>query len=474
MITGKHLKARGWPEGKLFGLAKTLAQRLEQHGMPVEAVFTLIDQIRVHPEHYVAQHDYADLAWQCIAYAEQHTPQQDEHVRSAPLEYATWGTEYIESEAKAQMARALMLPVAIGGALMPDAHVGYGLPIGGVLATDNAVVPYAVGVDIACRMRISIFPQSPIMLGQRAKTFQLALTERTRFGLKEEWDTYDRPQHAILDDPAWEATRSLKSLQIKAARQLGTSGSGNHFVEWGEATITQNDPALGVEPGTYLALLSHSGSRGVGYSIATTYTDIAHGQHPNLDAKLRILSWLMLTSEAGQEYWLAMELAGRFAAANHEVIHQRVAQFIGIEPLGHIENHHNFAWRETLPDGTNAIIHRKGATPAAQGVLGIIPGSMGDVGYIVRGRGFPNSLNSASHGAGRAMSRAKAVSTITKTLRDTYLKQKKVTLLGGGVDESPQAYKDIQSIINAQADLIDIIGTFTPRIVRMADEHGEY
>jgi tRNA-splicing ligase RtcB len=232
-------------------------------------------------------------------------------------------------------------------------------------------------------------------------------------------------------------------------------------------------PKLKLKAGEYLALLSHSGSRGVGFKIATYFKDVAMNLHASLNQTLRHLGWLPLESEAGQDYWLSMELAGRYAQANHEVIHRSVSRAAGLEEIAHVENHHNFAWRETLPDGTTAIVHRKGATPAGAGVLGIIPGSMGDAGYLVRGRGVPNSLNSASHGAGRKMSRQGALNSISKKERDAYLRERGITLLGGGVDESPQAYKDIEQVINAQDDLIEILGKFVPRIVRMSDEPGE-
>jgi tRNA-splicing ligase RtcB len=169
-----------------------------------------------------------------------------------------------------------------------------------------------------------------------------------------------------------------------------------------------------------------------------------------------------------------MELAGRFASANHYVIHQRVAQAVGLKEAAVVENHHNFAWVEKLSDGRDVIVHRKGATPAGPGVLGVIPGSMGDAGYLVRGRGVSNSIQSASHGAGRLMSRKAAMNSISRATRDSYLKERGVTLLGGGMDESPQAYKPIDSVIAAQQDLVDVIGKFMPRIVRMADEGGEY
>jgi tRNA-splicing ligase RtcB len=169
-----------------------------------------------------------------------------------------------------------------------------------------------------------------------------------------------------------------------------------------------------------------------------------------------------------------MELAGRFASANHAIIHHSVADAVGLKEALVVENHHNFAWVEQLPDGRNVIVHRKGATPAGAGVLGVIPGSMGDPGYVVRGRGVNDSLQSASHGAGRLMSRRAAMESISRVTRDEYLHERGITLLGGGMDESPQAYKRIDSVIAAQNDLVDVIGKFMPRIVRMADEAGEY
>ena len=225
-------------------------------------------------------------------------------------------------------------------------------------------------------------------------------------------------------------------------------------MEWGSFELVEKDDRLGLEPGLYLSLLSHSGSRGIGFKIANLYSELAQQQHPDLDSKVRHLAWLDLNSEVGQEYWVSMELAGRFAAANHAVIHRRVAEAVGLKAAAVVENHHNFAWRERLSDGREVIVHRKGATPAGANTLGIIPGSMGDAGYVVRGRGQAESINSASHGAGRLMSRRKAEESITRASRDAYLRDRGVTLLGGAVDESPQAYKPIEAIIAAQDDLM--------------------
>jgi len=470
ILTGKILKHHNWPDGKIIGIAKRIAAELAGQGLEREAILARLEAVRNEPGPFLADAQMAELARECIRLAPQAAGLTDE-LRVAPLPYPVWGRAAIDATSLAQMDNAMRLPVSVAGALMPDAHTGYGLPIGGVLAVDNAVIPYAVGVDIACRMRLSLYPLSPHLLGQKKGLFEDALWKQTSFGIGAEWPDKQRPQHAVLDDEAWNATRLLKSLQNNAVRQLGTSGTGNHFVEWGAFQLYE--PLLGLPAGSYLALLSHSGSRSVGYKIAERYSKLAMEKHPDLDKSARHLAWLTLGSEEGQEYWLAMELAGRFASANHAVIHRRVAAAVGIEEAAVVENHHNFAWAETLPDGRTVIVHRKGATPAGKGVLGVIPGSMGDAGYVVRGRGAPAALNSASHGAGRRMSRKAALDSISKSSRDEYLKQRGVTLLGGGLDESPQAYKPIDQVIAAQDDLVEVVGKFTPRIVRMADEAGD-
>lgn len=469
-ITGKILKLNNWPDGKIIGLAKELGNKLIENGMQRDAVLAQLEAVRQSPGDFLADSLCADLARECIRITQKSEPAPAD-LRSAPLPFPIWGVENIEKGAIQQMENAMRLPVTVSGALMPDAHVGYGLPIGGVLATDNVVIPYAVGVDIACRMRLSIYEVSPHLIGQKKGAFEDALWNETAFGMGVKWTGVKRAQHAVLDDSAWDATRQLRTLKDIAYGQLGTSGTGNHFVEWGAFRL--DEPMFGLKPGEYLALLSHSGSRGVGAKIADRFSKLAMEKHPDLDKSARHLAWLSLDSEDGQEYWLSMELAGRFASANHYIIHHRVAAAIGLKELAVVENHHNFAWVEKLADGKTVIVHRKGATPAGKGVLGVIPGSMGDAGYVVRGRGMSESLASASHGAGRLMSRTAALNSISRSARDEYLKERNVTLLGGGLDESPQAYKPIETIIAAQHDLVDIIGKFTPRIVRMADEPGD-
>ncbi|MFZ6029028.1 MAG: RtcB family protein [Chloroflexota bacterium] len=471
IITGKTLKRNNWPDGKVIGIAKGVAAELAAQGIERDTILARLDVVRDEPETFLTDPQMAELARECMRLR----PKREDlaaELRQSPLAYPIWGREAIDEGSLAQMDNAMRLPVSVAGALMPDAHVGYGLPIGGVLATDNVVIPYAVGVDIACRMRLSLYEVSPSLIGQKKALLEKALREQTVFGMGAQWQGKDRPEHAVLDDPAWDATRLLKSLQSNALRQLGTSGTGNHFVEWGAFQL--HEPFEGLQAGEYLALLSHSGSRSVGYKLAEHYSKLAMEKHAKLEKSVRHLAWLPLDSEEGQEYWLSMELAGRFAAANHFVIHRRVAEAAGLREAAAVENHHNFAWKHTLPDGKTVIVHRKGATPAGAGVLGVIPGSMGDAGFLVRGRGSTDSLDSASHGAGRLMSRRAALDSISKSSRDTYLKERGVTLLGGGMDEAPQAYKPIEKVIAAQADLVEVIGKFMPKIVRMANEAGEF
>src|SRR5829696_7698808 len=190
---------------------------------------------------------------------------------------------------------------------------------------------------------------------------------------------------------------------------------------------------------------SHSGSRGVGNKIATRYSKIAEERRSGLEGETKKLSWLELSSEEGQEYWLSMRLAGRFAAAKPAVIHDRLARRIGEDAAFVTEHHHNFAFTEQWR-GEEMIVHRKGATPAGMGVLGIMPGTMADTGYLTLGLGVEDSVNSASHGAGRRMSRTRAFKELDGTAWRENLREKGITLLGGALDEAPAAYKDVDGV----------------------------
>jgi len=385
--------------------------------------------------------------------------------RATPVKYRQWG-EGVESEAVMQMERACLLPVAVAGALMPDAHVGYGLPIGGVLATDQAVIPYAVGVDIACRMKLSVLDLPARDLESKSDRLARAIEAETRFGVGATFK--ERRQHDVMDAD-WSVSPVTKQNKDKAWSQLGTSGSGNHFVEFG--LFTARERIEGLEAGTYVALLSHSGSRGTGAAVCDYYSKLAFSRFPDLPGELKRLAWLGLESQAGQEYWHAMELMGQYAAANHACIHRHIVKHLGAEVRLSLENHHNFAWKERHVIGgveREVIVHRKGATPAGEGVLGIIPGSMASPGFVVSGRGHPESLHSASHGAGRTMSRKAAHEKFNWKEVNRFLEQQGVTLLSAGLDEVPMAYKNIHEVMAAQRDLVTVLGEFRPRLVKMA------
>jgi tRNA-splicing ligase RtcB len=205
--------------------------------------------------------------------------------------------------------------------------------------------------------------------------------------------------------------------------------------------------------------------------VCDHYSRIARDRHPELPPGLQRLAWLPLDSAEGAEYWAAMSLMGLYAAANHALIHRHITRRLGEDPILEIENHHNFAWKEThLVGGSprEVVVHRKGATPAGEGVLGIIPGSMASPGFVVRGKGEPASLRSAAHGAGRSMGRREALRSFTWSAARKLLAERGVRLLSAGLDEVPMAYKDIGAVMGAQADLVEVLGRFDPRLVKMA------
>ncbi len=453
----------GIPAGRCAEAAKQILQKAQTAKRSMAAVLEDLARVAASPAPFLDDPAYAGLARLLLddAAAERRFVPRDV---DAP--YQIWG-DNLEPTAVQQLKNACKLPVAVSGALMPDAHVGYGLPIGGVLATQDAVIPYAVGVDIACRMKLTVLDLPVGALAGEQTRLTHALERETRFGIGASFRS--RRQHEVMDAD-WQVTNLTSNLKDRAWAQLGTSGSGNHFVEFGRLTVL--DAAAGLAPGEYLALLSHSGSRGTGAQIAQHYSRLARELHPELPKELAQLAWLDLSTEAGQEYWAAMELMGKYAAANHALIHASIARALSVDVLLDLENHHNFAWRERhrLPDGSEAdlIVHRKGATPAGAGVLGIIPGSMGTPGYIVRGKGAAASLNSAAHGAGRRMSRTKAKEMFTWDLAQRFLRERGVTLLSAGLDEVPMAYKDIDEVMAAQRDLVEPLARFDPRLVKMA------
>lgn len=457
-LSGRDLLKLGFPKNNAINIALGQINRYRKKEKK-ESILAEAKEVLVHPEKFKNHGTWGKVAEGLV------NPVQVKfnQLKTTRAPFSIFGENEIEQQAKFQLYDALKLPVAVQGALMPDAHTGYGLPIGGVLATDNAVIPYGVGVDIGCRMSLSIFDLPASYLKGKDHQWRKILLDNTKFGMNETHKI--KADHEVFSNDAFATIPMVKQLLDKAYKQLGTSGGGNHFVEFGIVKLDNPLSEWKLEAKEYVAILSHSGSRGLGANIAKHYTYLATKQCP-LPKNVQHLAWLDLNTHDGQEYWMAMNLAGEYAKACHEDIHRRIAKALGKRIMLTIENHHNFAWKEMVND-KECIVHRKGATPASKGELGIIPGSMTTPGFIVMGKGNPESLNSASHGAGRVFSRAKCKATFTNSDIKSALKTAGVDLIGGNVDEAPMAYKNIHTVMALQQELVDVIGTFVPKFVRM-------
>ena len=461
MLSGKDLIKLGYPEGKAIGIAINTVLKYFRRSEK-EEIYSMLKAVIANPKDFVNDSIWSKVALTLVPTEKKSMVHQ---LNKSRIDYRLFGASEIEEGARNQMEIAMKLPVTVAGALMPDAHQGYGLPIGGVLATNNAVIPYGVGVDIGCRMCLTAYPLDEKFLERNRSNLKQILLDNTYFGR----EIAKKPKdHEVLGRSEFNEITILKKLQGRAAMQIGSSGSGNHFVEFGIMELPDNN-TWKLAAGKYVAVLSHSGSRGLGAEIARHYTKLAKALC-HLPGEAANLAWLDLNTEAGHEYWLAMNLAGDYASANHHQIHARIAAALGEKSLLTVENHHNFAWKEKLYDGTEVIVHRKGATPAGEGVLGIIPGSMTTPGFVVKGKGNASSLLSASHGAGRLMSRSAAKQSITNKMVKQALEQSHVDLLGGGMDEAPMAYKDIHKVMSYQHELVEVIGQFNPKIVRMCGD----
>ena len=471
-MKARELRQIGIPQGLLPLAYKVISSS----NIPKQDIENLMKGVAEDPAIYVNSATFGELAKAIIEHRIStpiFTP------RESPAPYKQWG-DNIEDGAIQQMKNACQLPISVSGALMPDGHQGYGLPIGGVLATDNAIIPYAVGVDIACRMKLTALnmPVSALW-GDEGDRLAEVLEKETRFGAGANFEKHR--EHEVMDDGRWKEVKAPghgkgRSTLLKdlASQQLGTSGGGNHFVEFGIFEIREEVDQVFKEndlgEGMCVALLSHSGSRGPGKRTADYYSQLAMDLHPELPEELKHLAWLDLDTEAGQEYWEAMQLMGKFAAANHDCIHRHIVEALGAKISFQAENHHNFAWKEQH-GGKEVIVHRKGATPAGRGVIGIIPGTMADDAYVVSGLGSKESLESASHGAGRAMSRKAAREKFSWHDVNSLLSERGVRLLSSGLDECPMAYKKIKQVMKDQVDLIKPIAKFSPKIVKMAPDN---
>lgn len=459
-MKGKHLRKVDFPSDVAKSLALSVLTKHYKF-VSLEEKIEIIKQILLDPSSYLEHEHFNGLARTLVGKPKIKTD-YEVHMLKHSGDFSIYGERHISKNAISQMEAAMRLPISMKGALMPDAHHGYGLPIGGVLAAKNAIIPFGVGMDIGCRMALSIYDMPIEFLTRKEHDLQKALRRYTHFGNDGTLD-FD-VDHEILERPEFQMTNLLKRLHGKAWFQLGSSGTGNHFVEFGIVEIME-DNTMNIPAGKYIGLLTHSGSRGMGAQIASTYTRIAMDKC-KLPRELQSMAWLDLNDQAGQEYWLSMNLAGDYAKACHDVIHQNLERVMGLQAICKVENHHNFAWKE-MHDGEEFIVHRKGATPAAKGEMGIIPGCMTSNGYIVSGLGNPGSLSSASHGAGRKVSRKEARETISKSSMNQLLTEHRVHLIGGSVEEAAFAYKDIETVMKSQQELVKVEGSFMPKIVRM-------
>ena len=381
-------------------------------------------------------------------------------MRERPAPYRLWSDPEMPPDGNAidQLKTALALPVAVGGAGMPDLHKGYSLPIGGVVVLDKAISPAFVGYDISCMMMLTILEtgdrHQPQDLEQEATRQQYLdwVLKATSFGVG---SVTHNIEHAVLDSPVWRESRFLKGLKDLAAAQVGSSGAGNHF-----ADIVVGQPVEG-EP--FIGLMTHSGSRGVGNKVGHHFSVLADKVAAERYKFPMGYGWFDLDSEPGQEYKLVMELMGEYALANHQIIHQRFLKASGLGRKQVIWNKHNFAW----VDAQGLVYHRKGATPAEAGQPGIIPGSSGSESYLVTGKGNPDSWYSASHGAGRPHSRSEAKRRYDARAFSGHMQARGITYYGVAPDETVAAYKDINKVMAAQSDLVEVTAVMHPKVVVM-------
>lgn len=387
--------------------------------------------------------------------------------------YRVWGDigSDIDYGAIEQMNTVMKLPVAKGGAMMPDAHLGYAMPIGGVAALDKAVSPNFVGFDIACRVTLSILDITPVDFLAEKERFAASMKEVSRFGKGAQFEGRDVRDHAVMHEGLWEALPHLKRLKSKAQIQLGSSGGGNHFFDAMTGVAVADAPWSPLRPGQeFVAIMTHSGSRGAGHKMATHYNKIAKEQTRAIARGIPSgYEWLGIETSAGAEYLAVMGLMGRYAQACHHLIHSTFAAHAGVKVLHQWENHHNFAWVQ----GDGTVVHRKGATPADKDLPGIIPGTSGTPSYLVSGLGNEASLNSSSHGAGRPFSRSDAKSRHDEKAYQEITRATNVTHLGVARDETLFAYKDIERVMSLQGDLVKPIAKLHPEIVIMGGKSDD-
>ena len=377
---------------------------------------------------------------------------------------------------------------AVDAALMADGHVGYVMPIGGVAAYRDQVSVVGVGFDIACGnaairtdLALADLGESPDEVKRTLTRLADDVARTVSFGVGRRNRADDAPvDDPLFSDPAWDAVpaKERRGLLVKARQQLGTVGSGNHYVD----VFADEEGALWVGV--------HFGSRGFGHTIASAFLAIGQGREWGERVPEREVL-LDVRQPTGHDYWHLMNLAGRYAYTGREWVARKVVELMGGRELELVHNHHNFAWRETH-DGEEVIVVRKGATPAFPGQMGFIGGSMGDDAVIVRGV-TPDragaelvetqraALYSTVHGAGRVMSRTQAAGKrnrrtgkvispgrLTPEMMQEWIGEKGVILRGGGLDESPHVYRRLPDVLAAQEGTVEVLHRLRPLVVVMA------
>jgi len=393
----------------------------------------------------------------------------EDYTSLAPVKAWVNGVPY-EEDIKEQVFNCASLPFVAGIALMPDCHVGKGSTVGSVIATEKAIIPAAVGVDIGCGM---VYVRTNIRaehLPDDLKTIRHDIEAAVPHGRTDNGGANDRgawgelPLHVYktvaenVDHAAFlhlvDTHPKLKAWYVRFGRQAGTLGSGNHFIE------------LTIDESGFVGIMLHSGSRGVGNAIGTYFIEKAQQDMKRWFINLpdKDLAYIPEGAEYFGDYMKALAWAQNFARINREIMLESVKKvltkyFPDLECTSEAINcHHNYVNTEHH-GGKNLYITRKGAVRARQGDLGIIPGSMGAKSFIVRGLGNADSFHSCSHGAGRVMSRTQAKKLVTLDEHKLAVKGVECRLDEDVLDETPRAYKDVEAVMRAQTDLVEIVHT---------------
>ena len=378
---------------------------------------------------------------------------QEERFKNAPLK--VFGPH--ENATIAQMRNCMSVGNVVAGVICADGHLGYAQPVGGVIAYEKQISISGVGFDIGCG-NMAVRLDTPFSaIEHRAGPIIRDVAKAISFGVGRV--NNERAEHALFDDAdAWRAS-DMEAYRQKAVNQLGTVGSGNHYVD----LMRDQDGMVWIGV--------HFGSRGLGHTSATRYLKAAGGKD-GMNVPPAVVDE---DSELGQRYIAAMELAGRYSYAGREWVVERVRKIIGGNVTDMVHNHHNYAWRENH-GGKDLWVVRKGATPAFPGQRGFVGGSMGDDAVILEGVDSPEakaSLYSTVHGAGRLFGRNEAKRRFTREQMDRWLTERGVTLVGADLDESPMAYRRLPEVIAEHAGTVKVLHTLRPFAVAMAGE-GEF